>query len=271
MTAFLRILLAAWLLATAATASAAANYQDMWWRPSESGWGVMVLQQGDVISAVMFHYRPDRKPVWYLLSNAPRGSDESYSGTLFETTGPALFGAFDPATVGVRDVGTMTLSFNSLTAGTVSYTIDGQSASKVIERITFQTPSLIAEYLGSYAGYASCPGFPDIDTFTFTSRIIIGGTDQAPVLRVQTGGSLLGEALTCDLTGPLSQSGGIYTGSGTWTCRNASNQSRMTANYTIDEMRIIDKTVVINLRATTSYPSVNANCTERGAFSGVRR
>jgi hypothetical protein len=271
MNACFRLLLLALLLVIASPAPAAANYQDRWWRPSESGWGVMVLQQGDVISAVMFHYGADRKPVWYLLSSAPRGGNESFTGTLFETSGPALFGAFDPTAVTVREVGTMALSFNSLTAGTVSYTIDGQNASKVIERITFQTPALIAEYLGSYAGYASCPGFPDIDTFTFTSRIIIGGTEPAPVLRVQTGGSLLGEALTCDLTGPLTQSGGIFTGNGTWVCRNASNQSRMTASYTIDEMRIIDKTVVINLRASTSYPSVNANCTERGAFSGVRR
>ena len=124
-------------LPLAMPARAALNYQDMWWLPSESGWGLMVLHQGNTISAVMFHYRADRKPAWYLLSNAQRGTEESFSGTLFEVTGPPLFGLFDPATVLPRNVGSMSLRFTGPNEARLSYTIDGASTQRVIERITF--------------------------------------------------------------------------------------------------------------------------------------
>ena len=50
-------------LGQAVPAAAAQNYQDMWWLPAESGWGLMVLHQADVISAVLFHYNAEGKPV----------------------------------------------------------------------------------------------------------------------------------------------------------------------------------------------------------------
>jgi hypothetical protein len=266
MTVFRRAL-AAVLLFACAPLQAAINYQDMWWKPTEAGWGLMVLQQEDTLSAVMFHYRPDRKPTWYLLSNGAR-IGETFGGELIETEGPPLFGAYNPATLVTRPVGTMSIAFSSSRAGVVTYTINGETASKEIERITFGATAFAGEYLGSQAGYASCPGTPSIDTFTFGTRITIGANSS---VHVSLGNSLIGEPLECDWTGPFAQSGAILTGTGTWICKNINGQTRMTATWTVDEMRVIDKSVVMNYHAVSAYPSVNANCTERGVFSGVRR
>lgn len=247
---------------------AAVNYQDMWWQPTESGWGLMVLNQEDTISAVLFHYGADRKPVWYLLSNASRGAGESFTGVLFETAGPPLFGVFDPNLVSTREAGTMTINFQSLTAANLSYTIDGESTNRDIERITFSNIDSSGTYIGSQSGYASCASFPQIDTFTFSSNIEIGAN---PPIRASLGASLLGVPMTCDFDTAPAQSGGIFSGSGSWVCKDATNTTLMMADYVIDEMRIIDKTLVMNFHATTNYPTVPATCTERGTFSGVKR
>ena len=77
----------------------------------------MVLHQGDVISAVMFHYRADGKPVWYLLSNAPRGSEEFFTGTLFGVTGPPLFGLFARPLCCRANAGSMTFAFHRFQRG----------------------------------------------------------------------------------------------------------------------------------------------------------
>lgn len=264
----LRQLLFAFALLGCLPAHAALNYQDMWWKPTESGWGLMVLHQQDTLSAVMFHYGADRKPTWYLLSSATRATGEVFTGTLIETDGPPLFGAFDPATVVVRPVGSMTITFSNSRAAVVDYTINGNTASKQIERISIATTLIAGEYLGSQAGYASCPGTPSIDTFTFGARITIGTNSS---VRVTLGNSLVGEPLECEWTGPFVQSGGIITGTGTWICRSTGGSTRMTSTWTVDELRIVDKSIVMNYHAVSIYPTFNATCTERGVFSGVRR
>jgi len=227
---------------------------------------------------VMYYGRPDpiesdvslpRRPQAgrYLLSNAARGAGEVFTGSLIETEGPPLFGAYNPSTLVTRPVGSMTITFTNSRAAVVDYTINGSTASKQIERISFATTAIAGEYLGSQAGYASCPGTPSIDTFTFGARITIGANSS---VRVTLGNSLVGEPLECEWTGGFTQSGAIMTGSGTWICKAAGGQTRMTATWIVDELRILDKAIVMNYRATSVYPTFST-CTERGVFSGVRR
>ncbi|HEY3585288.1 MAG TPA: hypothetical protein VGL90_13045, partial [Casimicrobiaceae bacterium] len=42
------------------------NNSDLWWVPSESGWGVQFVQQGALIFATMFVYDANGKPTWYV-------------------------------------------------------------------------------------------------------------------------------------------------------------------------------------------------------------
>src|SRR5262249_17114558 len=82
--------------------AASANYQGLWWKApagSESGWGLNVAHQGDTIFASWFTYDTSGRG-WWLVMTAPKTGANTYSGTLYETRGPA-FGAvpWSPAAV----------------------------------------------------------------------------------------------------------------------------------------------------------------------------
>ena len=44
--------------------AAATDYTDIWYLPSESGWGVNLIQAEDVIFVTLFIYGPNNQPTW---------------------------------------------------------------------------------------------------------------------------------------------------------------------------------------------------------------
>jgi len=120
--------------------STATNYQDLWWNPSESGWGVNVTHQGDIIFATLFDYDLTGQGTWYVLANAPKTSAGVYSGDLFRVTGPVFNANPWTATTALK-VGTMTFQFTSGNAGTLTYTVNGITVTKPIQREVFSSPT----------------------------------------------------------------------------------------------------------------------------------
>jgi|GEM_PF-1303112 len=257
-------------LALSTTAQAVPNYQDMWWQPTESGWGLNVLHQGGTISAVLFHYRADRKPVWYLLSNATAApAGEIYTGTLFETTGSPLFGPFVPSSGTTRAVGTMTLRFDALNSAQVDYSIDGQTTSKAIERITFQALDVNGSYTGAQTAVASCTNPATQGNYVIPAQFTVTARRLG---RVSLTTSLLNTGpVVCDYTGEFPQSGSVITGSGGFSCRAASNAAiTQLGDFQVEQMRVMDHAVVINFRSTSTFPTNGSSCVERGVISGTR-
>ncbi|HEX4779527.1 MAG TPA: DVUA0089 family protein [Usitatibacter sp.] len=125
---------------TAGDRSGATNYQDLWWNPSESGWGVNVTHQGDVIFATLFDYDLTGQGTWYVLANAPKLSGGVYSGDLFRVTGP-VFNASPWTPTTATKVGTMTFQFSSGNAGILNYNVNGVQVTKAIQREVFSTPT----------------------------------------------------------------------------------------------------------------------------------
>ena len=119
-----------------------ANHEDLWWNPAESGWGINLAQQGDVIFATLFTYDATGRGVWFVMSAGTRNADGSYSGALYRTTGPAFDAVpFTPiGAANVAQVGTMQLRFSDGVHGTLAYTVDGISVTKAIERQVFSAP-----------------------------------------------------------------------------------------------------------------------------------
>ena len=121
------------LAGTPLPATAAINYQDMWWAgQSESGWGVNIAQQNNTLFATWFIYGANSQPLWLVMSNAQRSgaSGNTFVGDLFQTTGtPFSTIPFVPLQASnVTKVGTATVG--ALTAGTqttVSANIGTQS------------------------------------------------------------------------------------------------------------------------------------------------
>lgn len=123
--------------------SAAANYQDVWYVPggAESGWGLLLTHQGDVIFAAWFTYDENRMPLW-LSASASKVGPGQYSGTLIRSTGPPFNTVpFDPAKVTRDAVGTMLLTFANGNQGTFTYSVNGITQSKPIARLLFTPPA----------------------------------------------------------------------------------------------------------------------------------
>jgi hypothetical protein len=123
---------------TPASLSTTYNVQGLWWQPRESGWGVDLAQQGDVVFATLFTYDAQGNGQWLVMSSGMRVGDNAYSGPLYRTTGPAYDGGgFDPANVRYTEVGTAYLSFSDGNNGTLSATVNGVSMTKSIARFVF--------------------------------------------------------------------------------------------------------------------------------------
>jgi hypothetical protein len=120
------------------------DYSDMWWTPGESGWGLSLTQHASTnLFAAWFVYGSDGHPIWYVLPsgiwsmNVGLGTLNTYSGQVYRTSGPYYGGQFLPANVVVTPVGTAQLTFSDYSHGTFTYTIEGVSGSKAIERQPF--------------------------------------------------------------------------------------------------------------------------------------
>jgi hypothetical protein len=118
------------------------NYQDLWWKSDESGWGVNLTHQDDIVFATLYTYDATGRDLWLVMSEGRRQSDGSYLGTLYRTTGPA-FNAVPFPPIGLANltaVGTMRFTFSSGTRGVMTYSVNGASVTKPITRNEFQTP-----------------------------------------------------------------------------------------------------------------------------------
>jgi YVTN family beta-propeller protein len=117
------------------------NYQGLWWNPAESGWGVHLVQQGNILFATWFTYDADGTGMWLVMSNGVNTGPSTYSGALHRTTGPSFDSVpWKPAEVTSTPVGTATFAFTGPDRGTFTYTVNGITQSKVITPLQFSSP-----------------------------------------------------------------------------------------------------------------------------------
>jgi hypothetical protein len=126
----------------------ATNYQDLWWNAppgSESGWGVSLTHQGNVVFAAWYTYDATGAPLWMVVA-AALSAPRVYSGTLYRTSGPAFNAVpFNPASVVETPVGTATFTFVDGNRATFAYTVDGVSQTKDITRQIFRSPGTLCQ------------------------------------------------------------------------------------------------------------------------------
>ena len=118
-----------------------AAWQGLWWKSpagSESGWGLNVAHQEDVIFATWFTYDATGKAWWLSMTAALAGGGNTFSGALYATHGPAFNAVpFNPALVVPTAVGNGTLTFTDAANGTFAYTVNGITQTKAITRQVF--------------------------------------------------------------------------------------------------------------------------------------
>lgn len=115
------------------------NFTALWWNPAESGRGIIVDHQGATLFATIFDFSADARNMWLVASGLVKLADGSYSGPLYRTKGPA-FNQTPWSTIGLSEVGAVTLRFPTANTGSVSYSIDGILVTRIIQKHYFPFP-----------------------------------------------------------------------------------------------------------------------------------
>lgn len=229
MTSVLRRFLATFLatFAVALPASAtnySADYTDLWWNPSEDGWGVAITQQYETLFATLYVYGADNSPRWYVASNlAPAGSGV-FTGLLYATTGSPFSAGWNPAALSLATVGTMTFSFNSPVSGTLTYSVNGANVSKAITRNTYRSNNYTGRYLGGMTAIASsCTNSANNGESLIFGDLNITQSGNNILMRVDFTNAT-GQLSTCNFTGTHQPQGRLGTISGgTMSCTQGTN------------------------------------------------
>ena len=192
----------------------AADYTDLWWVPSESGWGVNIVQSDSFMFATFFIYGQDRKPTWYT-AQMTRDATGAYSGGLFLTSGSyyALPWNPDDTLPGAQQVGTATFQPDALKAylATLTYVVDGiGTVQKSIERQTLTPIALGGAYTGGMsASQRSCNNASSNGAFknSYDLQVTVTSTHAATL-------AFTFPTYACVMSGTLTQHGSQYTMTG---------------------------------------------------------
>jgi hypothetical protein len=139
------------------------SYQDLWWAGSaENGWGMSLTQHGAAMFGAFYIYDAQGRPIWAVMPGGSWNATYSrFSGALYIPTG-SWFGAYDASRlVAGASVGTATLDFTSASTATLSYTINGVSGQKSIQRQLFgpADPTPVATYADLWWGGSAQNGW----------------------------------------------------------------------------------------------------------------
>jgi hypothetical protein len=245
-----------------AVQAANVDYTDIWYLPSESGWGVNLVQADSVIFATFFVYGPGNVPTWYtaILYSDPNGN---FAGNLYAAVGTYFGAPWVPGNLVNTQVGTASFVPSSDYQGTLTYsfTAGGTTVIKSIQRQILTTIALAANYIGGQSGsyYGNGCGAQGGYTDTFNLTVTQPGDGT-----VSFKFSYLQSQISCTWAGTLVQYGQLYS------VPNASYQCSDGTSSTASMDAL--KATAQGIEATFLAPSGSqgsASCSESAAFSGV--
>lgn len=122
---------------TRSNPQAVGKRSETWWVPSESGWGMTVFDQGNLLAPTWYTYDSDGEPTWFLISGAfPQGGGR-YSGRVLRLTGTPYDRINGPATTGSSEAGSMRFDYVGEDRLVFGYSVDGFNQSKTLQRFPF--------------------------------------------------------------------------------------------------------------------------------------
>ena len=253
----------------AAASSFSTDNSDLWWNPSESGWGMQIIQRADIIFVTLYVYNTNKTPIWYaavLNSNGPT----NWAGDLMQTSGP-WFGTqpFNQGEVTVTQVGAMSFTPTSVSTGVLSYSINGVSNTKHIERMTLRYDNYNGNYIGMLAYAAEgCPNpgdrglFNNRIDFSITQSQSPSGASMSMISQQQ------GTTAVCSSSGGYSQDGQFgNTRQVTGSCSDGSGGGAVTTYY---QMNTTPSGIMMKFTVPSSNPG-SKGCTLNGSLVGIRQ
>jgi len=233
------------------------DQSDLWWIPSESGWGIQFVEQETTIFATMFVYGPNGQPTWYTATMSKVSGALTWTGALYITSGPYFaVTPFDTNLVTVTPVGTMTLDAPLINSATLTYSVNGVTVTKQIQRQTLTTLNFTGTYSGMFSQKSSgLPCSPATDTPGTPATFIINQNGAAATIVVQ---SLMA---SCTFTGNYTQAGHFGRIAGSYTCTTGD-----AGTFAFFEMAVS----WYDFRARTQLTS-QSGCTLQGFANGLKQ
>ena len=243
-------------MGTAQASTVSSEITDMWWNPGESGWGLNVILQGDVAFLTFFVYGANGTPTWFTSdAHLATNGQAVWSGNLYATNGPWFGGPFAAGNVHVRTAGTATFSIVSLNQATLTYTVDGVTVTKTVERQTWTSEDYTGQYIGGYSV-----------SNTNCNPINLNGVEEnGGSVSVKQNGSAITitsttASATCTYNGTYAQMGKLGQVTGAYSCSNGVQ----------GQFALVELTPTIS-GFTGRYEGQSQYCRFSGYFGGVRR
>lgn len=209
-----RLVLAILLLGTATCASANI-YNDVFFDVAEPGWGVFVKQSNNFQFLAFFIYGPNGQPTWYTaqLTDVGDGTGLNYSGTLYATTGTYFANPWQG--VVATPVGTASFQGSAVPEdyfhATLTYTVNGVTVTKSIQRQTLTAYALSGTYSGSVAGsVSSCANAANNTGVGARFNLTLAQVGDVSATLTFNFVDTAHSGLVCTLSGPLVHYGGLY-------------------------------------------------------------
>jgi hypothetical protein len=259
-------------LRAAAATPFGVDLTDLWWDPKESGWGLNVVQQSNVLFATLFVYDATGRARWFVAPNLAGtkirdGQRDFFTGRLYETSGPVFSAStFDPARVVRREVGPVTLEYpvpgefaGEGVKALFGYAVDGVQVSKRLERQTWAAKDFSGSYSGVLAtqplslsgACAAKTGVRALQGMTvahagasFSMRAVQGSGPPAEL---------------CRYTGTYSQAGNMGSVSGVFSCDGGASGPFFLSDVEIGRNAV-----------TAKYNAQERGCDVVGNFAAVR-
>jgi hypothetical protein len=214
------------------------DVSDLWWNPAESGWGLNLIEQSNVLFGTFFVYASDGHARWYVASNltssgASGDRSQVFRGDLYESTGPVVLSMpFDPASVVRRRVGDATLQYTAPNTISLAYTVDGLATTKTLQRqtwaandITGRFGNVVRALRGVSSGGICVPG----PMYDYLGTMVVTASGSRVTVK-------LGTTSGCDYIGEYSQAGRMSTLSGTFACTSGGTAG--TGTFTLSEIEV---------------------------------
>ena len=112
---------------------------DLWWGgPSQSGWGVSIIEQKGALFSIWLTYDDDGNATWFAMTDGQWTSPNTYEGRMHRTAGSPLLGAaYDASKFRATDVGPYKLRFVGPNSAQLEYNVEGRTGTLSLSRTPF--------------------------------------------------------------------------------------------------------------------------------------
>lgn len=246
---------------SAQASSYISEISDLWYAPGEDGWGLNIVLQNNVAFATFYVYDVNRNPVWFtaVLTYSP---GFVFTGKLFADRGPWYGGPYNSATVTEREAGTATFTMPTLNHATLTYTIDGVTVTKSLQRLTFTNENFSGTYVGGFSirSTGCTPSTPsDLNgILEFAGPMTVTHAGTTFHLHIDAGSS---PSLACTFSGTYSQYGKLAdVFDGTYFC----------SDDTVGSFKLFEMTPTLS-GFTARAKGSNQYCEWSGYMGGISR